>query len=708
MAQQPDGRGPTLYISDDEQDRAFELLLSALEAYDDMVYIVDTKLRLVLFNEPFKVVAGAYGVAAEEMFGRPLTDFADQARELAEGVIPELKQVLSAGDRIVKRRCVGLGERQIWLETTKVPMRREGQITHVLSVARDVTRLYAAEAALDESESRYASLLNNLPVGIFRSTPDGQLLSANPAMARIYGFDSVDDMLAQKAGQTYVDPKQREEVMERLKRDGSVTGVVSRHRRHDGSEIWVSSSMHGVTDDSGNVLYFDGVDEDITDRVRAEEALRESEQLMRAMAEHSPFGISVRNRYGKLLFHNDAWLRIWAIQPENLSDYLQRERTSLKFDERDDYLGQWRPEVQRIYERGGYLHVPEVSEVRDDRTIWLSQHFYALTDGRGEVERVVIITEDITERVEARRALRESEEMNRLLVENAPAAVAVVDYEGHFIFINSLGARAHNRPVDDVVGKTMWELFPPEAAEFQMTNIRRVIDTEEGYSEEIRTRIADEWRWYDVTLQPFRNARGDVTATMVITADITQRKEAEEMMREARDILERRVAERTAQLAEANQQLRVEQETLQQKNIALQEVLGQIEHARRELAEQIQANVNRIAMPILEALHNKPPQAAEHYIGLLQECLADITSPFISRLDAQPVNLSPRELQICNMIRSGLSSKQIASTLATSVQTVNKQRNVIRKKLGISNRKVNLTSYLRRLESPQLPSDSQQ
>ncbi|MBD3258865.1 PAS domain S-box protein, partial [candidate division GN15 bacterium] len=136
--------------------------------------------------------------------------------------------------------------------------------------------------------------------------------------------------------------------------------------------------------------------------------LRDSEQFNRVVLERSPLGISVRSRTGRLLSYNAAWMRIWQTWKEDLIDYTDRHRPKLEFDHRDSYLGEWLPRVRDIYENGGYLHIPEL-DLRHSRKggeRWLSQHFYAIRDLKGEVDRVVIITEDITQRKKAEVAVQ--------------------------------------------------------------------------------------------------------------------------------------------------------------------------------------------------------------------------------------------------------------------------------------------------------------
>ena len=185
---------------------------------------------------------------------------------------------------------------------------------------------------------------------------------------------------------------------------------------------------------------------------------------------------------------------------------------------------------------------------------------------------------------------------------------------------------------------------------------------------------------------------------VVHTEDITERRRAAEELQAAHDELEERVKVRTRELADAMESLRVEREALEQKNIALREVLDRIEEGKKQLASQIQSNINRIVVPVLKSLERKIPTTNQKYINLLHTSLNEITSPLIGALEAKFRQLTPRELEVCNLVKSGMSSKEIAETFSTSVQTVLKQRAAIRRKLGIARAKTNLVSYLKSLE----------
>ena len=151
---------------------------------------------------------------------------------------------------------------------------------------------------------------------------------------------------------------------------------------------------------------------------------------------------------------------------------------------------------------------------------------------------------------------------------------------------------------------------------------------------------------------------------------------------------------RALERIEAEQQLDVERAALKNMNIALHEVLAKVQDEKKEIGDAIQANVDKIILPILHALEIDLPPKQRGYVMLLKGNLAEISSPFTNTLSKQFMILTPTEIQICNMIKKGFSTKEIAKIRHLSPATVSRHREYIRKKLGLANKNVNLTTYL--------------
>ena len=141
-------------------------------------------------------------------------------------------------------------------------------------------------------------------------------------------------------------------------------------------------------------------------------------------------------------------------------------------------------------------------------------------------------------------------------------------------------------------------------------------------------------------------------------------------------------------------QLQIERQALQDANASLHDSLVQSQKEKKMLGISIQAKIDKIIMPILYALAAEMNPAQQEYLELLKKNLSDIVTPFVEGSQKVMDILSPVELQICNMIKNGLSTKEIARIRKASPATINRHRESIRRKLDLTNRKVNLTSYL--------------
>jgi len=148
------------------------------------------------------------------------------------------------------------------------------------------------------------------------------------------------------------------------------------------------------------------------------------------------------------------------------------------------------------------------------------------------------------------------------------------------------------------------------------------------------------------------------------------------------------------ELQEINKQLSLERKALQESNTAIRTVLTRIEEEKNEIYRDIKTNVDKIIMPILLALAVELPKAQSKYIEMLRTSLEEITSQFVRHLSNSYHSLTPTEITICNMIRNGMRTKEIAQLRGVSMATINRHRENIRRKLKITNDDVNLATYL--------------
>ncbi|MDI6779946.1 MAG: PAS domain S-box protein [Bacteroidota bacterium] len=161
-------------------------------------------------------------------------------------------------------------------EFLSIPHIESGKIVGEFGIARDITERKRAEEKLRKSEDRYRTLVENLTVGVYRNTADshGNFVQANFAIAKMFGYDSVDEFMRIKVSDLYQESEDRKLFVEAITQTGSVTNKELRLKKKDGTPIWASVSARAHYDEKGNIDWMDGVIEDITERKKAEEELQ--------------------------------------------------------------------------------------------------------------------------------------------------------------------------------------------------------------------------------------------------------------------------------------------------------------------------------------------------------------------------------------------------------------------------------------------------
>jgi PAS domain S-box-containing protein len=164
----------------------------------------------------------------------------------------------------------------VYADVNGVAMSVDGRVCNA-GFFRDITERKRAGEALKESEQRFRSFVENATVGIYRTTPEGHFLMANPTLVRMLGYQDLAELAVRNLeGQGFEPGYPRQVFRERMERDGEVHGLEAAWTTRDGSMIFVRESGHVVRGESGGVLYYEGVVEDITERKRAEEKLKQT------------------------------------------------------------------------------------------------------------------------------------------------------------------------------------------------------------------------------------------------------------------------------------------------------------------------------------------------------------------------------------------------------------------------------------------------
>ncbi|MEO8340189.1 MAG: PAS domain S-box protein [Nitrospirota bacterium] len=271
--------------AEEELRRSQTFITSVVENLPNMIFVKDAKdLKFVRINK-----AGEHllGHSREGLIGK--SDYNFFPKEEADFFTAKDRQVLKTSslldipEELIQTKHQGLRI----LHTTKIPICDDtGEPQYLLGISEDITDRKQGEEALRKSEERYRSIFENAVEGIFQTSLEGKYLDVNPALARIYGYNSPEDMIStitNIATQLYVDPDRRNEFIRLIQNQEALTGFESLVHQKDGRTILVSENVRTMRDPNGVLRGYEGRVEDITARKLAEQRLRDTLDQVRML-----------------------------------------------------------------------------------------------------------------------------------------------------------------------------------------------------------------------------------------------------------------------------------------------------------------------------------------------------------------------------------------------------------------------------------------
>jgi PAS domain S-box-containing protein len=259
------------------------IVATSLDCLDAAILICDAESAdcpIIFVSKGFSVITQ---YTAREVLGRKLGFLVSEESE--PEIIAKIQRTIEerAACR-VEFRCARNDAASVWCELilTSVPAQGDAP-AHLLALLTDISQRKEQEARFRDAQARYRGIFENAVEGIYQSSPQGRYLAVNPALARMYGYESPDELLNQVSdisSQVYVDPSFRELFRREVEKCGQVSGLEYQVRRRDGSVIWISESARAVRDAAGQLHYYEGFIEDITQRKEAELARARIEKQM--------------------------------------------------------------------------------------------------------------------------------------------------------------------------------------------------------------------------------------------------------------------------------------------------------------------------------------------------------------------------------------------------------------------------------------------
>jgi PAS domain S-box-containing protein len=237
-----------------------------IENMSDGVLVLDAEDRIVDLNP-----------AAQQIISRPAATVIGQTIAQALSGWPDLVERYHDATEAQAEIALGEGEARRTFDLRISPLYdRRGRPTGRLVVLRDITERQRAEEALRESEQRFSGIFENATIGLYRTTPDGRILMANPALLHMLGCSSFEELAQRNLEAEGHEPAYpRSSFKQRIESEGQVIGLESAWVKRDGTTLFVRESAVAIRDEAGNTLHYEGTVEDITERKRTEEEIRQ-------------------------------------------------------------------------------------------------------------------------------------------------------------------------------------------------------------------------------------------------------------------------------------------------------------------------------------------------------------------------------------------------------------------------------------------------
>ncbi|KHK00627.1 PAS domain S-box protein [Desulfovibrio sp. TomC] len=407
-----------------------------------------------------------------------------------------------------------------WFVLSRRPLRLGGEPVYVFSVA-DVT-------ALVGDLDKYRGFFTNAVEGIFQSTPGGRFLDVNPALAAILGYDDPADMIATLSdlrSELYVDPADRDRFLERLSRDGVVTGLETRFFRKDRSIKWISQAARLVRDESGTVRYIEGLNIDITARKQAEEAYNDILERYRSIVTGSIDGVILCGAAGAIVTANPESERIFGRSEAELA---ARGLAGII----DDAEGRLTAALAELVQTGRFRgELTGLGAAGETVPLEVSASGFP---HKGGPDHSVWIVRNIADRKQAESVLRENEEKFRRTFDQSPIGASILSLDYRFLRINDALCRITGYAATELQGKSMLEVTHPEDVAETIDWAERLLAGEfDRYEIDKRyVRSDGETVWVHLSVRLIRDVAGRPLYFMPIVQDITERVRAEKAMRE--------------------------------------------------------------------------------------------------------------------------------------------------------------------------------
>jgi PAS domain S-box-containing protein len=422
-----------------------------------------------------------------------------------------------------------------------------------------------------------------------------------------------------------------------------------------------------------NQAYFWVFARDITLRLSTMEALRQSELKFRGAFNDAAVGMAIFSPEGYFLEVNPYLCKTLGYSQDEF-----RKFHFLDITHPDDIESCARYDAMIRQKEISFAYHEKRYIAKNGKAVWFLASDSLMLDESGNEIYILAHFQNITKRKESEHAVIAGEKRFKLFMDNMPGMAFIKNQEGRYVFGNRfMEQRIKGRELAGISGKTDSQIYRPEYAKRILGNDQEVLSTgEPAEMIEKRPGAAGDEEWL-VSRFPIKHDDGSTllggVAVEVSTLLQTQRA-----------------------LEDKEKQLKAQTVNLERLNTAMKVLLDHREQEKIQLQDGMAATLDKLVLPYLQDAYKAgSTNEMQTYLNIAISNLKDILAPFAGRLSAAQTKLSPAELRVADLLRHEKTTAEIAGLLSISSYTVSRHRESIRRKLGLTNQKVNLKSYLK-------------
>ncbi len=415
-------------------------------------------------------------------------------------------------------------------------------------VAERTVELEQINLALSESERRYRNLFEGVPIGIYRTTMSGQILDINPALVSLLGYPNREMLMKVNVSDIYMDYRDRKRWLDLVEREGTVHDFKVQFRKYNGTIIWVRDTGKAIYDGKGQVLYYNGNIEDITERLRVDEELRshqieletQAEELRRAeilikesrdkfldLYDFAPLGYFTLNEKALITEINVTGTKLLGVERSKLVNHrLRRLIAPGDHDVWDQYFAKlW----QHAEKESCTLTLKRI----DGSTFPARLEGIRIPNSSNGATTVRIAISDITDIWQTENMLRETNEYLHKLIDFANAPIIIWDPDFQITRFNHAFELLTGRSEQEVIGQPLDILFPEKNRDATLALIRKTLTGERLETVEIPILASDDTiRTLLCNTANILTDDAELISTIAQGIDITERKRAERILQD--------------------------------------------------------------------------------------------------------------------------------------------------------------------------------